>query len=346
MVKLTDIAKACNTSVATVSYVLSGQAKDRRISPSTRAMILKTADELGYKKKNVVNMSKLPSIAFFVPQRGLETMYPAILEGLNAALILDPIQIGVHMLPYESNNIIKYEDLWNSKSYDAAVIFSANAGDLETMSKRKTKIPVVLQNRTLPGYFSVCTDQYEAGRLAALHAIAKGGTSIGLITNPSPFYGLNRRGEAFIETCDRYDIDMYDKIYYSQNTADAGYELCKKLIKENRLPKILVSLYDFVAYGCLHALSEAGIEIGDEVQVMSTSSSLQQLFSRSNPPMTVVNLHIEETTQKATRLAIDIASERLSEPMEIIVKPEIIYRASSPVPTYQEFQALEERAKR
>ena len=59
--------------------------------------------------------------------------------------------------------------------------------------------------------------------------------------------------------------------------------------------------------------------------------------------MTVVDLQIEETTERAVRLAIDLASQRLSIPSEIIIPPQMIYRDSSPFPTSSELAVLEQR---
>src|SRR3954451_11943852 len=46
---LTDIAKATNTSVSTVSRVLAGGAGSQRISPETRARVREAATRLGYR---------------------------------------------------------------------------------------------------------------------------------------------------------------------------------------------------------------------------------------------------------------------------------------------------------
>ena len=46
---LTDIAKATNTSVSTVSRVLAGGTVSQRISPETRARVREAASRLGYK---------------------------------------------------------------------------------------------------------------------------------------------------------------------------------------------------------------------------------------------------------------------------------------------------------
>mgnify|MGYP003182508773 FL=1 len=57
MVTINDIAKYCNVSGATVSYVLSGKGAEHRISLSTQNQILNAAEELGYTRKQINSSS-------------------------------------------------------------------------------------------------------------------------------------------------------------------------------------------------------------------------------------------------------------------------------------------------
>ena len=57
-------------------------------------------------------------------------------------------------------------------------------------------------------------------------------------------------------------------------------------------------------------------------------------------------MKLAEVTQRAVRLAIDHATGRLSKPTDVIIQPEIIYRESSPMPSLEQIQALNERKRR
>lgn len=56
--------------------------------------------------------------------------------------------------------------------------------------------------------------------------------------------------------------------------------------------------------------------------------------------MTVIDLRVEEATQRAVRLAIDLATHRINSPVEVTLTPNIIYRDSSPAPTLAEQAVL------
>ena len=110
----------------------------------------------------------------------------------------------------------------------------------------------------------------------------------------------------------------------------AGYELGKALVHSNRLKKVICCTYDMTALGLTTALSEENIVVGKDVEILTTSSSDDDLLAYSNPPITVVDLKFRDLCYMAMRLGMDIATGRASYPQEISLHPAIIYRKSCP----------------
>lgn len=342
MVKLKDVAEACGTSIATVSYVLNGQGTERRISKEMQEQIFEAAESLGYKRRAAAQKPKKPKIAIYWPKKGLETTLVSVINGLNSAILFDSDPVSISICPYEANNLHLEEDLWSGRVYDAAIIVSASAGDLVALTKKKTKIPVVVHNRILEDYPCVTINQESAGRLAAEQAICKAKDNIGLVINPAPYLGLTQRGTAISKTCQEYGVDIHRKTFYCENNIDAGYELGIKMIRDKTVPKAIICTYDIVGFGLMRALLEGGYEIGKEVHIINTCTSLPQFFAKSTPSMTVVDMKMEEVTHRAVRLAIDLATQHIDGGCvrKIVVEPQMIYRESSPVPTFDEMEEL------
>ena len=120
-VKLKDIAEQCGTSVATVSYVLSGKGVESRISSEMQELIFDTAERLGYVRKAAPPKPKKPRIAIYWPKKGLETTLVSIMNGVNSAILFDTVPISLTICPYEANNLYLEDDLWSSRVYDAAI---------------------------------------------------------------------------------------------------------------------------------------------------------------------------------------------------------------------------------
>lgn len=343
---LSDIAKKCGTSTATVSYVLSGQGERRRISPAMQEQIKAAAEELHYNQRPSTIKKTAPRIALFWPDKNLETTIANVVNGVNAALLFESSPVELSIVPFGFNSLISQASLWSTKTYDAAVILSPNAADMEALDQRRTKIPTVLINRRLDGYSSVTTDYGEVGRLSAEQAIAKAGDNIVLVHNTSPHMGMNQRSKAIYSTCKSYGVHIDEKILYCSNSIDEAYELGVRLIRMGNIPRMIVCIYDTVAFGLIRAFNEAGIAVGRDVEVLTTSTSTPQFFARATPSITVVDLKLAEISQRAVRLAIDLVTHRIDEPKSIVITPEMIYRESSPRPSMEQIQTLIERKRR
>lgn len=330
MATLSDISKICNTSTATVSYVLSGKGDERRISAAMQQRIFAAAEQLGYMKSEG-KRNTTPKIEIHWPTTHLEMAIPSLMNGLNSAISCESSPVDVNIQFYEPGHIENQTSLWSSSDKTAAVIVAATASDLKYLSTKKRHIPIVLLNRSLPGYSYVTIDHEEVGRIAAEHAISKGGDDIGLILTATSLNGMNLREQAIISTFQGKGIDLSGKAFYCMNNIDDGYELGCRIVRENTLRKVLLCSHDMVALGIMAALNESGIQVGTQVEVLAISSGLSRLFARCYPPLTVVDIKMEEITRRCVRMAIDLASNRTQETLGTIVHPSLICRQSSPM---------------
>lgn len=325
-----DIAKLCNLSTATVSYVLSGRGNEHRISPSTQKRILEAAETLGYSRKPA-NTQKRIKIAVYFMYSELEMLMPNVITGISNVISSEILPIDLIIRPYELNQLSNQSELWHNNECQAAIIVAAAKSDLDYLQTREPIVPIVLFNRVLDKYSYVTIDHKEAGILAAKHAISVGGNSISLVLNPIALYGLNLRASTIISTLKANGVNIEDNLFYSNNKINDGYELGWDMIRKNKLQKVIICLSDMVAMGIISALNEANIVVGKDIHVLATSSAVPSLFARCTPPMTVVDLKIEDIAERCTKLAIALIQKTVTEPQKIVLQPQIIYRQSSPM---------------
>ena len=330
MVTINDIAKYCNVSGATVSYVLSGKGAEHRISLSTQNQILNAAEELGYTRKQI-NSSNNLKIAVYFMYKELEMTIPPLIYGISNVISSEVLPIDLIIRPYDLGQLSDYQYLWKKGGCNAAIIVAAGIKDLQFLESNKPSVPVVLLNRDLPGYSSVSIDHEEAGRLTAEHAISVGGSDIAVVLNPSTLYGFNLRSSTIFKICEERGINIKDNLFYGNNQIDTGYEIGWEMVRKNKLHKVIICMYDMVAMGIISALNEAGKTEGKDVHVIATSSVVSSLAARYTPPITVVDLKMKDISERCLKLAIALAQQTITEPQKIIVQPSIIYRQSSPM---------------
>lgn len=337
MVTIYDIAEKCGVSVSTVSYVLSGQGEKRRISADTQALVQKTAAELGYvprKRRKTAPAAPQPTaappvVAVYWPRRDFEMCMPPLTQGLNNALSKATVPVNISIRPYDQGHLGDQLQ-GQAPPCDAMLFVAGQKEDLAWLESHPPVVPSVLFNRSLPGYASVSVDHMEAARLAAEHAARCGGTDITIVMNTVDYYGLTSRSEHMVEILRAHGWEPSGHTLYCANRVDDGYELGCELVRAGRLTHVILCAYDMVGLGILGALYEAGIRVGEEVQVLAVSTGPQRLFARSCPPMTVVDLRTREIMEHCLSLAIDYAAGHLTDPRSLTVQPEIVFRQSAP----------------
>lgn len=329
MATIKDIAKDCGLSSATVSYVLSGKGNERRIPLHTQELILNSADKLGYKRSTPIKHNNI-KIAFYWQDEGFELASTNILQAINHIISLEHLNINITIRPYKVGHLCDDEYFFANNYYDGIVLTGINADDIEYLVKNKPKIPVVVVNREIPGFSSVSIDNEETGRIAALHAIQNGKNDIAVVFNPTSFTCMTLRGKSFLKTCKEHGIHLSDSIYYCSNKIDSGYDIAQKMLAKNSLKKVIFCNHDVVALGMMNAFHESGIVIGEDIQIFAASNGPSRLMARSIPPLTVIDLKMEETAERSLRMIIDTVTGRINGIQQQVIYPSIIYRQSSP----------------
>ncbi len=329
MATLKDIADACGVSIATVSYVLSGRGPEKRITAETQSQIRKMAEELDYTYKGRNKAVLKYRVTVYFPLSGLKMLLPTIMDAFNRIVDAETSNIDIVLRPYTQNQLNLQRELWTERKGSSAIVISPGGTDLANLAEKQTLVPLILLSRTLPNYSYVGFDQLESGRMAAEHALKRGGDSILLVSSPTLF-GASWRSNAFADYCLQHGVNLEHNTIHADTSIRAGYELGKALVRSNRLKKVIFCTYDMTALGISSALSSENIAVGKDVEILTTSSSDEDLLAYSNPPITAVDLKFRDLYYMAMRLAMDIATGRASYPQEISLHPTMIYRQSCP----------------
>ena len=323
MATLKDIAAACDTSIATVSYVLSGRGDERRISSAMQEKVVRTAEELGYDLAAKARKSRRPAVAVYWPQRQLDTVLPAFISGLNAAMGMAPISADVIIQPYEPNHLAEQNGLWSPARAGASVIVSASAEDVEALKRRRTTYPAVLVNRRAEGYPCVTIDEDEVGQLAADYAKQTLGDDVSLVLPDRWLQGVQYRSRSVQESLDRYGV-VPRSIHTCGIEINDGYALGQRMLLEGKLPRGIICLYDAAAIGLAQALKDAGLKIGQDLELIAMSMSYTNTNSHLFHNMTVIDLRQGEGSTRAINLAIELATHAGADNRHIVVHPTLI----------------------
>lgn len=288
-ITIADIAAKLELSPTTVSFVLNG--RDKGISEATRQAVLAAAAELGYRKPGSGAVAPGWLRAAFVTPRierfNFETSFFANVyqelqkrsqaERFDLFLLeLDPgrrfAEERKHLEEFRAIGI----ELCLAHSEEVAGCLMA-AG-----------FPTILvQGGVLPDCVCIYCDDYEAGRLAARHALEMGHRRAGMIFPDA----RSPRFRGFLETfragggrCRQQDIWT---VSFRDEQAAARIEEHTRGAEE--LPTLFYCFADNLVFAALRGFSRAGFRVPEEISLIGTDNLYWG--AAATPAFTTVDLN-------------------------------------------------------
>lgn len=314
MATLKDIAKLADVSIATVSRVLN-QDESLSVTEETRHRILTAADEIGYTKhQKIGNLKK-------------EKHQVAIIQWVSEEDELDDlyyynIRLGIetraHELDYE---MLRYfNDIPFSLAEEVIGILCIGKFSREQITELESlrKTLVFVDSDTLSqGHPCVTTDFQNAVHTALSYLTEQGCQSIGLLTGQEKTTDSTEIvPEPRLRSYRNYCIEksIYDPLLILSGnfTVQSGYELlASKIASGTPLPDAYFAASDSLAIGALRALQENGINVPEDIQIISFNDT--SLAKQVYPPLSSVTVYTEEMG----RTAMDVLNKQVLSPREI-----------------------------
>jgi LacI family transcriptional regulator len=307
-ITLDDIAKRLNVSKVTVSKALRGHPD---ISFETAQKVKAVAKELGYTPnfmaRNLSSKSShtiglvVPKIAHYFFGSVIESIYEAALEN-NYEIILTVSQENTEREKKHIRSLL-------SMRVDGLIIsISQQTKDYEIFNTiNNYNVPLVFMDRVvdLPEFSSVTVDDRGGSYLAIEHAIKLGYKNIAHIAGFQEINIGQRRYLGFEDAMKKYGIPINpDWVVYGGFGEADGYHGFMKLYKSGNLPDFIFAVTYPVALGVYAALSELGLKIPDDIDIMCFGNSDVNRFL--SPSLSCVDQPTEELGKKSVELILEI----------------------------------------
>lgn len=309
MSTILDVCKLAGVSKATVSRVINGTGQ---VKESTRDNVFAAMKELGYRPNRLAQAlatNKTHTVGLVVSD----------FDGIHFGLLLKQAAASAEL----ANKQLIVTDGHNDPAYeyevilqleaqcDAIVLYSRTLTDdhIQLLHKQLT-IPIVVINRDLPEqlFHSVSFKQENAVTLMMNHLLTNGHKDIACITghmnNPTGIARLNGYKNALKSASLPFQESLLKNGHYDMKS---GYQACQSLLKEKTSFTAIIAFNDCMALGALRALTEAGINVPEQVSIIGIDDDpVSEFFT---PRLTTVKLPIVEMTKQAIELAITLCDE-------------------------------------
>ncbi len=332
-VTIHDIAEKLNITASTVSRALNNNP---RISELTKKAVLKTARQLNYQPNNIaaaLRNGRSNLIGIIVPTAD-RAFFASVVRGIEE--IANKLNYKVIICQsYDSyDKEVQTIDALLSARVDGIIAsIGKNTESFEHYKRiQERNIPLVLFDRTTDDVevSQVMIDDYLGAYKVVEHLIQQGCERIAHFTSPKTVSIYKERLRGYTDALKDYGIRYDEELVVKSNLQlEDGRESMKKLLKLNARPDAVFSSSDYGAMGAMQVLKENKIRIPEDVALAGFSNDPFTCFT--DPALTTVNQFSLTMGKKTAEVFFEHLRAGNAEvvPQKIVLKPELIIRASS-----------------
>lgn len=334
-IKIKEIAEKANVSQATVSLALNNKPG---ISKATRQRILEIAQTLRDErhKQSLLTQQAKGSIRFLkivkhgqVLNRDHEVFISRYIDGLEQ----EARQNGYNLEINTFATIDVRETLLYIKdaSIDGLIVLGTELGaqDLEAFEHIPIPVGFIDTSFDFQRFDFVDMDNIQAVFQIIQHFIKYQHREIGFIHSPVDVRNFALRCVGFRKALKHFGIPVEQKYIFSVNsTFDGAYHDMRHILQKGvKLPTALFSSNDLMAYACIKALKEQGVQVPEEVSVIGFDDL--PMSTMMDPPLTTMKVSQRQIGQMAIRLLLGRLDGSLSAPtIKINIGGQLIARNS------------------
>lgn len=335
---LKDIAQKAGVSTALVSYVLNGKEKESRVGQEIAIKIRQIAAELNYQPNHLaksLRSGRTHTIGLLIAD--ISNPFFANI----ARVVEDEAKRNGYTVIIGSSdeNADKSRDLLNvliNRQVDGFIIVSSENSESQIHYLKDKNIPFVLLDRYFPEIPTdfVSTDHYKASYEAGLHLVKNGYQRVGMIAYDSQMHHMQERIRGYQDAL-RDSLPGFQKSWLKRvrmNNIENGVKAAidEMLAGSQPVDSILFATYSLALSG-LKYVNELGVNVPTDLAIVSFGQA--EVFELYYCPVTYLRQPIVLLGQTAVELLVKKLKNNLNEPAQILMKAELVERASSKAKT-------------
>ncbi len=331
-VSIKDIAGQVGVSTTTVSFVLNGKAKEKRISEDLKNKILEVAARLNYRPNQVargLRTGQTHTLGLII-----EDISNPFFANLAKAVEEEADKFGYTvMFCCTENNEQKASSLLHMlkhRQMDGFIITPTPFMESEVKRLVEEGRPVVLIDRYFPEVDTsyVTVDNYKGAYDATSRLIGCGYSRIGLVTTDSKQVQMKNRYEGFVDALRKHHISHEESRVFRlgfDHTHDKAVRQISEFIKEQEIDAVFFTTNYLGVYG-LESLRSCNKRIPEEIGVICFDDN--DLFRLGTPAISVISQPIVDIGRQAVASLLAQLKEKDHIPRKIMLEPTLLQRES------------------
>jgi DNA-binding LacI/PurR family transcriptional regulator len=330
-----QVADLAHVSTATVSYVLNGTGS---VTEQTRRRVLAAIAELNYQPSHAARSLRGRSRTLGLALQAMPgRLADAALAELLAGFADAATRRGYHLLlaspaPGEPEAELCLS-LAHTGRVDGLILLDTQVEDERAGALCAAGIAHVCAGPAPAGCASpsVAVNGHAAAALAISHLLAQGHQWIGLIQLPSELTDSEPRYLGYADTLRAAGLSIDPSLIVEAGRAEEdGYQAMNELLGLPKPPTAVLACSDELAFGAMHALYDAGMQIGADVSLVGFDDL--PLAAHMHPPLTTLRQPRRALGEQLAAALIAAIEDRSRWPSNVSLSARLIIRRSTGPP--------------
>lgn len=324
---ISDIAADLGVSVTTVSFILNGKAKEKRISEALTKRVLEHVEKVGYKPNELaksLRTGKTKIIGLIVEDIS-NPFFANIARHIEKLVYTKGYRILYCSTDNKTERAVELIHLFKDRHVDGYIITPTEGLEQTIQQLQQAHVPLVLFDRFVPEVRTnyVVTDNERGCYALTEHLIQNGFKRIAFVTLYSNQTQMRDRLHGYMNALDDHKMQSYIKKIIREEGEEANKQEFLAYFKEIR-PDALIFSTNYLAITGLESLQEQHIQLPG-----IASYDDHVLFRLYKPSITAVAQPIEQIAEKVIQVLLHQLEGGYKEIRQIELPSQLIIRESS-----------------
>ncbi len=331
-VSIYDIARQLGISITTVSFILNGHAKEKRISEKLEKRVLDLVQELGYKPNSLarsLRTGKTNIIGLMVEDIS-NHFFSFIARAIEEKAYQNGYKIIYCSTENDTDKTRELISMYSERHVDGYIIVPPEGIEEDVKQLAARGKPVVLLDRFLPQVETdyVIIDNFESASRATEHLIRNGYERIAFITIDSLQPQMQNRLLGYEKAMNEHNLVHYVKEISYKSSEQAIHQMKAFLTRKPEIDAVIFAT-NYLCVSGLHTLRSMNIRIPEDIAVVSFDD--YELFRMYSPSITTVSQPSEQIAEQAINLLLGRLNQTISEEArrQIVLPTTLLVRNSS-----------------
>lgn len=327
-ITISEIAKAADVSIATVSRVIN---KTGKVKPETRQKVMEVMTELNFKPKTFSDNSYENSGSILVCLPNFQNPFNGdIIDGIQSVTL----KRGYRAFYYEARdfqNVVSDYDRIMKKNNFCGIILVHNVASVELLEDLRLRYPVVMcsEHCQQSNVSFVSIDDAKAAQNAVNYLISIGRKKIGFLNSTlNHNYAKHReRGYRDALTVSGIAINPDWIAHISDINFEMAVSIATSILSGTDRPDAFFCVSDVFAAAVIKAAKSLGLMVPKDIAIVGFDNI--DLASMTVPPITTIKQPSFQIGQQSCELLINQIENPYVSTKHVVLNTELIVRDST-----------------